>query len=310
MAKQLINVGASPNDGTGDTLRDAGVKLNSNITEVYTSLGDNTNILIDVSGADVGDALRWDGSNFIPQSIATDTNTLYDISAEAAVGGAAIRLTGTDSTTEDVTIISGPNVTVSQLDAETIEISSIDTNTTYDLSTEILFANRIELRLSSFNPPVDSDVSIIAGDGIALTSSLSDNFQITNAGVLSANGLSGNIFVQPATQFSFGGTTSQAYLVTGSGLLTLGENNPTLFVHRGFTYRFTNIRAGHPLEILDSSDIAPAADFISSTGATRNVADQNQTVTFTIPMNASVGATFKYRCQVHPANMLGSIVVV
>jgi len=27
MAKQLINVGTTPNDGTGDTLRDAGVKV-------------------------------------------------------------------------------------------------------------------------------------------------------------------------------------------------------------------------------------------------------------------------------------------
>ena len=35
MAKQTINVGTSPNDGTGDTLRDSMVKVNSNFTEVY-----------------------------------------------------------------------------------------------------------------------------------------------------------------------------------------------------------------------------------------------------------------------------------
>lgn len=310
MAKQLVNVGVSPNDGTGDTLRDAGVKLNSNITEVYTSLGDNTNILINVSGADVGDALRWDGSNFIPQSIATDTNTLYDISAEAAVGGAAIRLTGTDSTTEDVTIISGPNVTVSQLDAETIEISSIDTNTTYDLSTEVLFAGRIELRLASFNPSVNSDVAFIAGQGIALTAPTSASMQLVNTGVLSVNGVTGNIFTQPAIEFAFQGTTTDDYLVFGNGLATNGEPDPTLFVYRGFTYRFTNTRDAQILEILDSSNVAPASDFISSTGATRNEADQSQTITFTVPMNAALGATFKYRSKTNPATMLGSIVVV
>lgn len=35
MAQQTINVGSAPNDGTGDTLRDAGGKINSNFTELY-----------------------------------------------------------------------------------------------------------------------------------------------------------------------------------------------------------------------------------------------------------------------------------
>jgi len=35
MAKQLINIGTSPNDGTGDALRDAFDKTNDNFTEVY-----------------------------------------------------------------------------------------------------------------------------------------------------------------------------------------------------------------------------------------------------------------------------------
>ena len=37
MAKQTINVGTNPNDGTGDTLRTAGQKINSNFTEVYNA---------------------------------------------------------------------------------------------------------------------------------------------------------------------------------------------------------------------------------------------------------------------------------
>ena len=35
MAKQTINIGTTANDGTGDTLRGAGQKINSNFTEVY-----------------------------------------------------------------------------------------------------------------------------------------------------------------------------------------------------------------------------------------------------------------------------------
>ena len=35
MAKQIINTGVVPNDGTGDSLRDSFNKVNSNFTEIY-----------------------------------------------------------------------------------------------------------------------------------------------------------------------------------------------------------------------------------------------------------------------------------
>lgn len=42
MAKQAIGIGAAPNDGTGDTLRDAGDKINDNFTELYDLVGGAT----------------------------------------------------------------------------------------------------------------------------------------------------------------------------------------------------------------------------------------------------------------------------
>lgn len=44
MAKLGISTGTSANDGTGDTLNEAGTKANSNFDEVYTYLGDGTNL--------------------------------------------------------------------------------------------------------------------------------------------------------------------------------------------------------------------------------------------------------------------------
>jgi|AntAceMinimDraft_6_1070360.scaffolds.fasta_scaffold11137_4 hypothetical protein len=38
MAKQTINIGTVPNDRTGDPLRTAFTKVNSNFTEVYNSI--------------------------------------------------------------------------------------------------------------------------------------------------------------------------------------------------------------------------------------------------------------------------------
>ena len=44
MAINLINRGSSPNDGTGDNLRTGAEKVNLTLHEIYTAIGDGTNI--------------------------------------------------------------------------------------------------------------------------------------------------------------------------------------------------------------------------------------------------------------------------
>lgn len=63
-------------------------------------------------------------------SLVSDTNTTYAVSAETATGGANLRLTGSDASTDDVKIAGGTNVTVTRTDANTITISSADTGIT------------------------------------------------------------------------------------------------------------------------------------------------------------------------------------
>ena len=72
MAKSTINLGTTPNDRTGDTLRDAGSKTNSNFNELYTALGNGTTLGIAVTGATNGQVLKFNGTSFVP---ATDENT-------------------------------------------------------------------------------------------------------------------------------------------------------------------------------------------------------------------------------------------
>ena len=72
MAKSTINLGTTPNDRTGDTLRDAGSKVNSNFSELYTALGNGTALNIAVTGATSGQVLKFNGTNFVP---AADANT-------------------------------------------------------------------------------------------------------------------------------------------------------------------------------------------------------------------------------------------
>jgi hypothetical protein len=44
MAQQLINIGSSPNDGSGDSLRTAFGKINTNFTELYKSASQTGNV--------------------------------------------------------------------------------------------------------------------------------------------------------------------------------------------------------------------------------------------------------------------------
>ena len=60
MAKQDLNIGASPNDGTGDPLRDAMDKVNDNFGDLYTALGGNTPANIVTGGV-----IDYTGSNKI-----------------------------------------------------------------------------------------------------------------------------------------------------------------------------------------------------------------------------------------------------
>lgn len=83
MAQQTINIGAAPNDNTGDTLRDAGDKANDNFTELYTDYMPKTggtfggDIVVPAEVYGVG----WNGSNEAPTK-----NDVYD-KIETVVGG-------------------------------------------------------------------------------------------------------------------------------------------------------------------------------------------------------------------------------
>lgn len=81
MARQTINVGSVANDGTGDTLRSGGQKINSMFLDAYSRLGDGTNILIDIDAANNEEfVLRSDGTAFVPARLSyndlSDTPTI------------------------------------------------------------------------------------------------------------------------------------------------------------------------------------------------------------------------------------------
>lgn len=81
MARQIINVGTTANDGTGDTLRAAGQKMNQNFAELYEVLGgDSGDVTGHVSLSD--DGIVFEGSNI---NNVTTTLTLENPTANRTI---------------------------------------------------------------------------------------------------------------------------------------------------------------------------------------------------------------------------------
>ena len=76
MAKQSLGLGASANDNTGDTLRAGGDKINDNFNEIYTAIGNGTNLNITLSNPASGQVLRYNGSTFLPSDYTNLTANL------------------------------------------------------------------------------------------------------------------------------------------------------------------------------------------------------------------------------------------
>ena len=98
MAKQTLNIGSSANDGTGDSLRDGAIKLNSVIDELYTQLGNDTNLQINVTTPSTGQVLKWNGAQFVEGHVDALTSNLdvggFDITSSAN-GDVQIKPNGT-----------------------------------------------------------------------------------------------------------------------------------------------------------------------------------------------------------------------
>ena len=140
MVKQVINRGTNANDGTGDNLRDGANKLNLNFNEIYTAIGDGTNI---------------DGT----VKFADDSSTVSTISANGetlrVLGGSAINTT-----------ISGNTLTIA---ADTSSILTASGTATLTNKTIDLTDNTITGTLAEFNTAVSDATLVDLDDGQTLT---------------------------------------------------------------------------------------------------------------------------------------------
>ena len=105
--RQIISVGSAANDGTGDTLRSAGQKINSNFSQIYAKLGgDSDNFSSQISLADSAVEFKPGSNSIFLSAIPTVTANrdiqLPDVSGIITLNDATQTLTNKSITTTDL----------------------------------------------------------------------------------------------------------------------------------------------------------------------------------------------------------------
>ena len=189
MAKQTINIGSSPNDGNGSTIRAGGDIVNDNFTELYNKLGDGTDLHALTFPNRTDTVVTRDATE-------TLTNKTINVASNTIVG--VITDTSTDTLTNK-TIVED-NISITGLTNSNLSGSAGITNANLQHSSITIGDEGSNNRTISLGDSLD-----FIGDSVIGTAINNDRVQIT--------------FTQPA--IAVGTLTTNTRTATGDGSTTV-----------------------------------------------------------------------------------------
>jgi hypothetical protein len=202
MAQELINIGAVADDGTGDTIRRSGIKINNNFTELYaTSSGSSqitfiqNNISATLSNSDI--SLSGNGTGVVKFTDLTIDNTINisdnDIKVNTSNADLVLTASGTGLIQTSVADINGGNIDGTVIGASTPAAGTFST-------------------VSYNNTSLTVD-GVTIKDNTITTNASNSNLEFT------ANG-SGNVSINGLKLPNSDGQTGQVIRTDGSGTLS------------------------------------------------------------------------------------------
>ena len=277
--KDLNIVGASGDptiESNGDLNLKAGqvaIQTNTTITgEVTaTSFSGNGSGLTGVTASGTGIIIK-DGGSTVGTAGTIDFGTNLSVSA---LSGAAVTVTG-----------SGGGITVED------EGSALSTTATT--------LNFVGSGVAATGTGSEKTITI-AGSSVPanLTATTLNVSGIVTAGSFVSDLITGNGSDRGfCTRYYVTANGASSYRFAGPGIINTFDN-PTLYLHRGFTYMFENSTGGsHPFRIQFTGTSTGVGTYVSG--------DQAGTQIFTVPHNAP--ANYEYICTIH-GGMKGSFII-
>ena len=269
---------------------------------------------LNTSSATSGQVLSWDGSDYAWAADATGGATAISTAGNTGTGSvtfASETLTATGATGQINVEAAGFALSFS-LDADLTGLTSINGHTIPSGSGTLALTSDYADGINVTDESSDVTCFPMFGTGAtgALTVKTDQSAYKYNAstGALTATSFIGdgsgltNIPDNTPT-FAVTAPDSGRYQFNGAG--TDGDDNATLYLYRGFTYKFAVNSPGHPFHIQTSSGAYNASNLY--TDNITNPGTQSGTITWTVQMDAP--STLYYVCQYHSA-MAGTINIV
>ena len=269
---------------------------------------------LNTSSATSGQVLSWDGSDYAWAADATGGATAISTAGNTGTGSvtfASETLTATGATGQINVEAAGFALSFS-LDADLTGLTSINGHTIPSGSGTLALTSDYADGINVTDESSDVTCFPMFGTGAtgALTVKTDQSAYKYNAstGALTATSFIGdgsgltNIPDNTPT-FAVTAPDSGRYQFNGAG--TDGDDNATLYLYRGFTYKFAVNSSGHPFHIQTSSGAYNASNLY--TDNVTNPGTQSGTITLTVQMDAP--STLYYVCQYHSA-MAGTINIV
>ena len=209
MAIQTIGIGTVADDGTGDSLRIAGDKINDNFSEIYTALGDGTTITAPATtasptftGTIVGATLDLSGDITVGDDVSLDSDgAILNFGADSEVNLTHVHNTGLLLNSTSVIQFNDASQNIGAPNATTLDINATD---------------EIELNATLVDVNANLDVSgnVIIGDGANIGSvSDTDAMAIASTGIVTFS----QIPSLPINSIEISTQTRGAFLVIESG---------------------------------------------------------------------------------------------
>lgn len=280
MARQNLFLGTVANDGTGETLRGAGQKINDNFRELYTLLGDSNGVTTYVQLGDSG--VIFNGTSFDTILTAADPSSKMIITLPNS--------TGTVLTTTSTATITNKTLTSPILTTPQINDTSADHR--YIFAVSELVANRtITLPLLSGN-----DTFVFAAHTQTLTNKTLTSAILTTPRVVTRiDDTNGAELIRVTATASAVNDITIANAATGNSpaiTATGDDSNVGLAItSKGTGNIVINKVAFGNTSISSTGNAAATANYVRFTGTTATVTIPNSTVTGDIRIVSHDGAS-------------------